>query len=163
MTRDEFLLRDFLTSWLYPRSRDYRSCLRIDDLLPYLAGLPSRGVSVANAWSTSTSKRVAAGLLKIATDFGLLRGSVSRSFAGYHVPESSFLYLLHAIMDECHSAARMVDSPDWHMFLMSRNDVEAELLRLHQFRKLSYESAGSLVQLQLPCASAVEFAKRLVA
>ena len=36
------------------------------------------------------------------------------------------------------------------MFLMRPSDVERELLRLHQFRKLHYEVAGSLVQLSLP-------------
>ena len=33
------------------------------------------------------SKRVAAGLLKIAVDFGLLRGSVRKEFASYHLPD----------------------------------------------------------------------------
>jgi hypothetical protein len=42
-------------------------------------------------------------------------------------------------------------------------DVERELLRLHQFRKLDYQIAGSLVQLSLPCASAREYAERMVA
>lgn len=163
MTRDEFLLRDFLTTWLFPRSRDGRARLRVDDVLPYLATLPSKTVEVESAWSISTSKRVAAGLLKIATDFGLLRGSISREFAAYHLPEPSFMYLLHAMMDEVRSATKVVESLDWRMFLMSRGDVETELLRLHQFLKLHYESAGSLVQLELPCASAAEYAKRLVA
>ena len=49
------------------------------------------------------------------------------------------------------------------MFLMRPADVERELLRLHQFRKLDYQVAGSLVQLALPCASAREYAERMVA
>jgi len=49
------------------------------------------------------------------------------------------------------------------MFLMRPADVEHELLRLHQFRKLEYEVAGSLVQLSLPCASSREYAERMVA
>ena len=36
------------------------------------------------------------------------------------------------------------------MFLMDMSDVERDLLRLHQFRKLHYEVAGSLAQLKLP-------------
>ncbi|MFH0979916.1 MAG: BrxA family protein [Planctomycetota bacterium] len=163
MTRDEFLLRDFLLNWLFPRFRDGGSRLRVDDVLPYLAALPAKGADVESAWSMNTSERVAAALLKTATDFGLLKGSMSREFAAFHLPETSFMYLLHAVMDEVQSAAKVVDSPDWRMFLMSPGDVERELLRLHQFRKVHYESAGSLVQLQLPCASAVEFARRLVA
>ena len=35
------------------------------------------------------------------------------------------------------------------MYLMASEDVERELLRLHQFRKLHYEVAGSLARLEL--------------
>ena len=163
MTRDEFLLRDFLINWLYARFREQVPRLQSDDLLPYLGELSSRRVEVAGKWSTNTAKRVAAGLLRIATDFGFLRGSAIRQFDLYHLPEPSFLYLVHALMEDSHNADKMLDSPDWHMYLMSRADVEQELLRLHQFRKLHYEAAGSLVQLELPCSSAFEFAERLVA
>ena len=38
-------------------------------------------------------------------------------------------------------------------------DVERELLRLHQYRKLSYESAGSLGQLTLPFPTALAYAE----
>lgn len=163
MTRDEFLLRDFLINWLFPKFQDSTHRLRATDVLAYLGKLSTKNVEVAAQWSESTSKRVAAGLLKIATDFGLLRGSVTRQFGAYHLRENSFMYVLHAMMDELKSAVRVIDCPDWRMFLMSRQDVEAELLRLHQFRRLEYEAAGSLVQLELPCGSAAEYAKRLVA
>jgi hypothetical protein len=42
-------------------------------------------------------------------------------------------------------------------------DVEHELLRLHQYRKLEYQVAGSLVQLSLPCTSTREYAESMVA
>ena len=99
----------------------------------------------------------------MAADFGLLRGSVLKEFASYHLPERSFLYLLHAIRDEKQSPGKVIAAPDWRMFLMRPADVERELLRLHQFRKLEYEVAGSLVQLSLPCASSREYAERMVA
>ena len=47
------------------------------------------------------------------------------------------------------------------MYLMDSADVERELLRLHQFRKLHYEVAGSLAQLKLPAASATDYAREL--
>ena len=61
------------------------------------------------------------------------------------------------------NAAKIIQSPDWRMFLMQPADVERELLRLHQFRKLGYEAAGSLVQLDLPCTSSSEYAEKMVA
>jgi hypothetical protein len=49
------------------------------------------------------------------------------------------------------------------MFLMRPSDVERELLRIHQYRKVDYQIAGSIVQLRLPCANACEYAERMVA
>lgn len=163
MTRDEFLVRDFLQNWLYPAYDSGVFRLRIEEVQTYLEGIRKRGGTTEHAWTEHTTKRVAAGLLKLSVDFGLLRGSVVKEFASYQLPERSFLYLLHAMRDETQSAAKAVNSPDWRLFLMRPSDVEHELLRLHQFRKLEYQVAGSIVQLALPCASSGEYAERMVA
>jgi hypothetical protein len=49
------------------------------------------------------------------------------------------------------------------MYLMRPSDVDRELLRLHQFRRLEYHVAGSLVQLKLPCDGANQYAEGMVA
>ena len=100
------------------------------------------------------------GFLKMAVDFGLLRGSIAKEFVSFHLPERSFLYLLHAMRAEMLSPSKLVASPDWRLFLMRPSDVEHELLRLHQYRKLEYQVAGSLVQLSLPCNTTSEYAER---
>ena len=46
---------------------------------------------------------------------------------------------------------------------MMPSDVERELLLLHQYRKVDYQIAGSIIQLTLPCANAREYAERMVA
>lgn len=163
MTRDEFLVRDFLETWLFSAYSSGTFRIRSEDVEQYLSGIGTRGGATEHAWSEGTTKRVVAGLLKIAVDFGLLRGSIAKEFASYHLPERSFLYLLHAMRDEKLSPTRVVASADWRLFLMRPADVEHELLRLHQFRKLEYQVAGSLVQLSLPCASTREYAERMVA
>jgi hypothetical protein len=163
MTRDEFLLRDFLQNWLFPSYDGGTHRVRPEGLHKYLLSIRKRGATTEHAWTEATVKRVAAGLLKIAGDFGLLRGSVAKEFDSYHLPERSFLYLLHAMRDEKRSPGTVVAAPDWRMFLMRPVDVEHELLRLHQFRKLEYHVAGSLVQLSLPCATSREYAERMVA
>ena len=72
------------------------------------------------------------------------------------------MYLLHAMMERENNAKKVIDSCDWHIFMMSARDVEAELYRLHQYRKIEFEIAGSLAQLKLPCSSAAEYARRIV-
>lgn len=163
MTRDEFLVRDFLESWLFAAFDLGTFRIRPEELHSYLEAIGSRGGTTEHAWSEQTTKRVAAGLLKIGVDFGLLRGSAVKEFASYHLPERSFIYLLHAMRDEKVSPRKVVASRDWRMFLMRPGDVERELLHLHQFRKLEYHVAGSLAQLSLPCGSALEYAERMVA
>ena len=159
ITRDEFLLRDFLINWLYPRFEAGVLRLRPEELTEFLLGLRHRGGETEHEWSDATLRRVAAGLLRAAADFGLLRGSRVKEFASYHLPDRSFLYLLHAMRDEHVSPARVISSSDWRMFLMSPDDVERDLLRLHQFKKLQYETAGTLLQLTLPHQTALEYAE----
>lgn len=162
MTRDEFLLRDFLVEWLYAHFTQGTLRIRAQDLWPYLRALHDKGL-VAEPWKESTLKRVSSELLRIAVDFGLMRGTVRREFASYHLPDESFLYLLHAMTDLQPNAHDVIYSTDWRMFLMDAADVERELFRLHQFRRIHYEVAGSLAQLKLPCDSAADYAREMVA
>ena len=159
ITRDEFLLRDFLINWLYVRFEAGVLRLRPEELNDFLLSLRDRGGETEHDWSEATLRRVAAGLLKAAAEFGLLRGSAAKEFASYHLPERSFLYLLHAMRDEHVNPARVISSPDWQMFLLAPSDVESELLRLHQYRKLQYEAAGTLLELTLPYQTALQFAE----
>jgi hypothetical protein len=163
ITRDEFLVRDFLENWLFAAFDGGVFRIRIEDVEEYLGGIGKRGGKTEHPWSPETTRRVAAGLLKIAVDFNLLRGSQFREFNLYHLPERSFLYLLHAMRDEKVSPSKVVASHDWRLFLLRPAGVEQELLRLHQYRKLDYQVAGSLVQLSLPCTSAYAYAERMVA
>lgn len=162
MTRDEFLVRDFLQNWLFPAYDSGTFRIRPEELHAYIKGIGKRGGTTEHAWTEETTSRVAAGLLKIAVDFGLLRGSVVKEFASFHLPERSFLYLLHALRDDGVPPSKVVGSPDWRIFLMRPADVERELLRLHQFRKIEYQVAGSVVQLSVPCASTREYAESMV-
>jgi hypothetical protein len=162
MTRDEFLFRDFLVHWLCAQFSQGTFRLHTDDVVPYLKSLPKKkGVEWSGKWTDATTSRVASGLLRMATDFGLLTGTQSKEFASYHLPEESFIYLLHAMADAEPNARRIVDAEDWRMYLIGASDVERELLRLHQFRKLHYEVAGTLAQLKLPCDSLADYARRL--
>jgi hypothetical protein len=162
MTRDEFLLRDFLIHWLFPHFTDGTYRMRSKDVLPFLKGLGKK-VVLPVEWSTTTLNRVATGLLRMAANFRLLEGKTVRQFASYHLPEKSFLYLLHAVAGVEQNPRKVVNSVEWRMYLMRPDDVERELLRLHQYREIEYEAAGSLARLKLPCSSPAEYARRLVA
>jgi hypothetical protein len=149
LSRDEFLVRDFLETWLFSAYEVGAFRVRPDEVESYLDDIGKRGAITEHAWSDQTKKRVAAGLPK--------------EFASYHLPEQCFMYILHAMRDSGLSPGKILYSPAWQLFLVRPSDVEYEVLRLHQFRKLEYHVAGSIVQLDLPCASAYEYAERMVA
>jgi hypothetical protein len=164
ITRDEFLLRDFLVHWLYPQFAQGTFRLHTNDVVTYLQALrKKKGIEWSGGWTEATTARVASGLLRMATDFGLLTGAQSKEFASYHLPEQSFLYLVYAMADAGPNARSIVDAEDWRIYLMDHTDVEREILRLHQFRKLHYEVAGSLAQLILPFSSAAHYVRELCA
>jgi hypothetical protein len=160
MTRDEFLVRDFLLSWLFPQFQEGALRVRVEEIFPYLRELHGRGLTEA-PWADSTLERVGSGLLRMAVDFDLMTGTMVREFASYHLPDDAFLYLLHALRESKPNAHDVVHSPDWRMFLMDTADVERELFRLHQFRRVHYEVAGTLAQLDLPCESSAAFVQEM--
>ncbi|MCB1635445.1 MAG: DUF1819 family protein, partial [Xanthomonadales bacterium] len=80
MTRDEFLVRDFLESWLFDAFDSGVFRVRTENVEDYLGDVRRRGGITEHAWAEQTTKRVAAGLLKIAVDFGMLRGPVAKEF-----------------------------------------------------------------------------------
>ena len=163
MTRDEFLVRDFVARWLTAEFKAGQYALRTKDVLRYYSTLATEPARQVAKWSEATKKRVAAGLLRIALDFGLLRGTAIKHFASFHLPDECFLYVVHAIAENEPNARRIVDSPEWRLYFMGPSDVEQALFRLHQFRRLHYEVAGTLAQLQLPCASSIDYARRICA
>ena len=157
----ELLLADFLETWLYERKIGGVLRVKADDVGEYLMALRSRGLLEAE-WSRNTINRMASGLPAYAADFGLLEGRVVREIIPFHLPESAFLYVLYAMADEGLSARRMIDDRRWRRFLMSSDDVEHQLLRLHQLQRLSYHTAGSAIDLELPLTSLSAYADSLV-
>jgi hypothetical protein len=160
LTRNEFLVRDFLINFLWNKFGEGVLRLTPDAVIPFLAEKPIQS-RLHKPWEAPTLRRVASGLLQTAEKFGLLKGRNPKEFVSFHIPEASFIYVLHAMAETEPNARRIVDSEDWRMFLMDSSDVEHELLRLHQFKKLRCEVAGSLAQLSLPCGTAAEYARGL--
>jgi hypothetical protein len=164
MTRDEFLLRDFLIHWLEPRFVEGTFRIHTDDLIPYLTQIEERGLTQdGKPWSSQTRQRVASGLLGMSADLGLLSGSVVKEFGSHHLSDEAFLYVLYAVSETEANGAEIIRSPEWQMYLYQPAEVEQELLRLHQFHRLHYERAGSIVALSLSFKTAAEYAESLCA
>ena len=162
VARSDSLVYDFFTVWLYQQFCDGIQQLRSEQFRSYLGIYHDQYVHSENAWSEANLKSSAGGLARMPVDFGILRGKRVKEFTSYTLPEQSFIYLLHAIMEQENNAKGVIDCADWRLFMMSARDVETELYRLHQYREVQFEIAGSLAQLKLPCKSASEYARRMV-
>ena len=160
----ERLYHEFALGWLFPEFE--RGCyqIRSQDVKPFVQTMWRRVSGEGPSLSDYGVIRTARDLLRMAKDFGLLVGNGPRTtFAPLHLSDQCFLYYAHAIAEAEKSTSRVPASNLWRLPLLQPAEVINTLLRLHQFRKLHYEMAGSLVQLTLPCASSREYAKRMVA
>lgn len=156
----EELYLSFAVDWLFPEFLDGRFVIRGDDVSPFVLenwSLLNPRVKVLSDYGI---KRTALDLVRMATDLGVLTGTRSkRNFATFHLSDRCFIYWAERIAEYEGSTSKVTTSPIWRTALMRPADVEQELLRLHQFRKLDYQVAGSLVQLTLPCSSSSHYSE----
>jgi hypothetical protein len=159
---EEPLFGEFVSTWLYERYNAGAIALRSEDVLPYIKTYWRR--RKGEALSEYGAVRTARDLLRMARELSLLRAEgANRVFARAHLSDRCFLYWAHVIAEREGGTSRVPSSGLWRYALLRPFDVEHELLRLHQFHRLQYEVAGSLVQLALPFASATEYAERMAA
>lgn len=149
------LYYDYSTNWLY--SQHQSGVYRMESLdaknfvQSHLARLKRKNLSEYGLL------RAARDMFRVSSEFGILTGSIHKEFAAYHLPEAGFLYILHALSMHEPSALRIMESHDWQLFLLDASDVERELLRLHQYRKVHFERAGSFLRLELPYHTATAY------
>jgi hypothetical protein len=151
----------FGAEWLFDAYAKGLHNLRSEPVVPFLRKTVHALGSADRNLSDYGLLRGARDLLRMAGAFGLLQGKAVKNFTSYQIPESAFIYVLHALTESEANCRKMIERPEWRLFLLTPEQVEKELLNLHQFRKLEYHTAGSLAQLKLPCASALEYVERL--
>ncbi len=159
ISRKDELLREFVANWAFERREQGIVILTVDSVVEFLHSLVNERLGSIDSWKDNTYRRVASGLLKTATEFNLLRGHANKEFEAYRLPERSLIYLLYVLMERENNTRKVIEAEDWRLFLMKPNEVEEELLRLHQYGKLRFERAGSFLELTLPCENTDEYVR----
>ena len=157
----ELLVSDFLETWLYARKTEGLLRVRGENVKGYLGGLKERGL-LDKDWTPNTISRMAGGLPSYVADFCLLEGKTVKEIVPFHPPDEALLYVLYAMKADTPNGDKILNDIRWRRFLLSRHELEQELLRLHQLNKLRFEVAGSLVSLDLPNQSVNEYVEQLV-
>jgi hypothetical protein len=146
----DMIFSRFVLDWLFPHFEKGVCNLRAEQAAPFFRELICELAGEPKELSEYGVIRGGRDLLRMAADFGLVEGRSSKNFALNHVPESTFLWALYNLHAETPNAYRVIRDPRWRLFLLSPAAVEREILDLHQFQKLDYQTAGSLSQLKLP-------------
>ena len=151
----------FVRDWLFAQMQSGRHQLRAEDAR----------VFAVDAWRRHSPKRplsehgvvrAARDLVHTAAQLGLLAGDgPAKSFAAVSSSDEVLLFYAQMIADLEGSSAKVPASDLWRMMMVPASEVHVMLLHLHQFRRLDYQVAGSLVQLTLPYSSALAFAESL--
>lgn len=151
----------FVRDWLFPQFSKGRHQVAAEDVREF----------AVKAWTVHSPKRplseygvvrAARDLINVSTKLGLLAGAgVTKTFAARSMSDDVQMFHVQMIADLEGSPAKVPDSPLWHLALMSTSEAHLALLHLHQFRRLDYQIAGSLIQLTLPFPSTLAYAESL--
>jgi hypothetical protein len=150
----------FITDWLFDLREGGVVQIRSDAPRDFLRGYLKKHLDADQPmWSQANLSASANGLLRTAVELHLLRGRAVKEFENYRLPDQGFMYLLHALMEREQNTRNVIHAPDWRLFLMQPQEVEEELLRLHQFGKLRFERAGTFLELTLPFEHTEDFVR----
>jgi len=154
----DLLLWTFFSQWIFEQRKNGIVVITVEAATKFVTDV-ARKASLIDEWNVDTRRRTATGLLRTSVEFHLMRGRVNKEFESYRLPERSMMYLLYALMERENNTRKVIEAEDWRLFLMEPNEVEEELLRLHQYGKLRFERAGSFLELTLPCESTDEYVR----
>jgi hypothetical protein len=151
----------FVRDWLFPQMQSGRHQFRAQDVREY----------AIKAWSLHSPKRplsehgvvrAARDLVHTAAQLGMVSGDGPvKTFSAMPIGDDVLLFYVHIIADLEGSTAKVPGSDLWRIVMIPASEVHVVLLDLHQFKRLDYQVAGSLVQLTLPYPSALAFAESL--
>ena len=151
----------FVRDWLFPQMMSGRRWVSTPEAREYAVA----------AWSHHSPKRplseygvvrAARDLVHTASQLGLLSGGGPvKTVAALSHSDDTLLFYAHMIADLEGSPAKVPGSDLWRMMMIPASEVHVVLLHLHQFKRLDYQVAGSLISLTLPYPSALDFAESL--
>ena len=155
---------DFACGWLFAEHEKGRLQIRTEDLRGYVDKMAQGRGPKGKTLSEYGKIRAARDLLRVAGDLAMLTGNGPvKNFASISMSDDVMMFYAHMIADLEGNVAKMPSSRLWRLAYMSPPDVHVALLRLHQYKRLSYEVAGNIVQVGLPFGSALECAERVAA
>jgi hypothetical protein len=151
------LLHDVVTEVLAERHSRGRIDISIKDMYSAISQWVREGKTTGR-WSEETTLRVTQGVMSTLRDFGLLQGAVSKRLSPIYLPVTAFSYIAFYLHTSQPSGERLIESPEWGLFLRTTNEVERLFMEAHQQRLLEYYAAGPVIRITFPSRSIEEYA-----
>ena len=142
---DDALLAAFSEGPLYDWYDAGRTGVGIEDVTNWLADEAANGR--APEWSPTVRTKVSRGLLAALRDFGILQGSVRKTFDSPRMTLAGFCYVAYRLHETGSSSRRIAESPVWRRWLLESAHVADLFAQASRADVLSYGSVGSSVRI----------------
>ena len=147
-SRRNVMLRDFNAEVYWPAFAAGAAALSIDDADDFLKRAAADG-RIARPWSEVMRKRIAGDLLSTLADFGLLEDLKRpiKPIRSYRLLPDTVLFLAHEIHFKGFSDNSILESPDWRLFGLAREDVVQQLDRVSRAGHYILQYSGDLLRI----------------
>ena len=155
--RNDDLIRDAVTHLYWPSLSEGRLHLSPAYVVEFLRQADQDG-RVPEPWTEQVKLKVARGVLKALTDFGLLReiGRGKRELVHFRPADQTIVYLAHDIHFSGSTDASIIGHRDWALFGSRSRDVASALDRLSGEGWWLAQIAGTLIRVTWKYASMEE-------
>lgn len=145
--RNDDLLRDAIAQLYWPAASEGRLILNPMHVVEFLREAEREG-RIPEPWSEQVKIKVARGVLKAMTDFGLLVevSRTRREVVHFRPTDRTLVYLAYDLHFSGSTDAGVVDHRDWALFGLNRTDVGSVLDRLSGEGWWLAQVAGSVVR-----------------
>lgn len=156
--RSDLLVRELATEVLPALKYAQKLNVRPEDIEPYIREWVDQGRTLGE-WSDSTIHVIAINALTALRDFGILSGISVKTFAEIRVPVNAFALLAFLLHREEPSGEKLISHPEWRIYNLSPELVEANLIEAHGNKLLEFYAAGSIIRLDFPTDNLEEYAR----
>ena len=109
----------------------------------FIRGLATSG-HPTSGYSDAVVEKLAQTALTTLRDFGILEGKARKRIAPVRMPHTVVGYLVYALREEGDTARRIIDHPDWRLFLLTPREVEEAILEGARYGHYTYSAAGDI-------------------
>ncbi len=155
--RSDPLLHDFVIELVHPRYAAGLKDLHLEDAEGWIRKKID-DCKTHSAWSESTIRRSASGLITTLRDFGFLQGVRNKNLSPVYLPSEAFSYVAFYLSKIQPSGKLLIEDSDWRLFFLTPQTVEHFFMEAHQLHLLSYQAAGSVIVITFPAESLEEYA-----